>query len=1081
MSSSRRLRRIQGQLYGSTQDEGTTTLGESPKITQQQKVTAAIEKIEIKPPINKRRRVGKFASIANARRLEAGDVSHSNSSSQATTLSLDSGVSSSLMVSPQKKNLSSPASKTTFPIKQFPKAGCWLLKDSMKSGVGPSWPSPRNERSIRMQRGMVELGIDTGDGVTGYNGGDGAGKSKGEDESASSPHPSDKNAKINSSNIQEKKEVSSLVPTRSVRSLPSSYASDSDSSDDLLEFCQRAEANRKEKEEKEENCGSLRYLSSRTNSSKTPHNPIALAKRENERVISKGQRRKRTVYVRKDDSDATQSDADIWGDESDGDGSISSKESLKRKNENDEGGSRRRRNEGNAAASRRVQDNPWEEFDEAEIAKLKPDFFHPKKEPSALEPLQLPRPPKIADGPQTFDEIPPSINRYLYNYQREGVRFLHIMIVSGKGAILGDDMGLGKTVQVISLLAALLKKKGTGHDAKVVHDRRRKIGKELKKAQAERDILLLGGSPVKRMEKQTISKLSSISSPAAAPILVIVPASVRKNWQKEFETWGHFGVTVYGASKDDRDSLVEQCQSGFSEIMLIGNKMFSQQADFAKIKSVPWKLIIVDEFHDYKNLQTGGWKCLFEIKQICKCPIIGLSGTPMPNNHRELWNLVHLVQPDLLGEWKQFNEEIVRPMQNARAKGASAEVIQRGQEKQLYINELRKEFILQRKKNQLVELLNLTNKSEKVIFCELSNVQKVLYSHILSLPDFHSIKFSNTPCDCGINRPFFARYKQCKTKKERVAFQRKHVREVVKRKNCCYTFPKDSFNDVSVQPNAVIWKAQHEIDPSSKLGFVQCDNCPTCSLLPSLQKLHKVCSHPSLIQVEWQPDSSEDRSLWQKKVDFAKVALTDEILSVLPGGNIYRQDRIMDDHIALSGKMKALDFCLTRYSGRRDRVLIFSYSTSTLDFIEKYVKARGFSYLRLDGSTPTARREALIDKYQTDGSIFLFLISTKAGGLGINLTAANKVIVYDVSWNPSYDEQAQDRAYRIGQKRNVEVIRLVSRGTIEELMYARQLYKIHLSTLTLDGDSAAQPARMFNGVAGDKNRKVNRLTGTFVR
>lgn len=122
------------------------------------------------------------------------------------------------------------------------------------------------------------------------------------------------------------------------------------------------------------------------------------------------------------------------------------------------------------------------------------------------------------------------------------------------------------------------------------------------------------------------------------------------------------------------------------------------------------------------------------------------------------------------------------------------------------------------------------------------------------------------------------------------------------------------------------------------------------------------------------------------------------------------------------------------------------------------------------------------------------------------------MIVYDVSWNPSYDEQAQDRAYRIGQKRNVEVIRLVSRGTIEELMvsrspscyynhfivpcgtypisfytshtranplvflhnqYARQLYKIHLSTLTLGGDSGAQPARMFNGVAGDKNRKVS--------
>lgn len=82
----------------------------------------------------------------------------------------------------------------------------------------------------------------------------------------------------------------------------------------------------------------------------------------------------------------------------------------------------------------------------------------------------------------------------------------------------------------------------------------------------------------------------------------------------------------------------------------------------------------------------------------------------------------------------------------------------------------------------------------------------------------------------------------------------------------------------------------------------------------------------------------------------------------------------------------------------------------------------------------------MIKKFQNDDSIFIFLLSTKAGGLGINLTAANKVIVFYVNWNPSHDEQAQDRAFRIGQKKDVDVIRLVSRGTFEELMYARQVY-----------------------------------------
>lgn len=129
--------------------------------------------------------------------------------------------------------------------------------------------------------------------------------------------------------------------------------------------------------------------------------------------------------------------------------------------------------------------------------------------------------------------------------------------------------------------------------------------------------------------------------------------------------------------------------------------------------------------------------------------------------------------------------------------------------------------------------------------------------------------------------------------------------------------------------------------------------------------------------------------------------------------------------------------------------------------------------MRLDGSTQTKKRQSLIDKFQEDDEIFLFLISTKAGGMGLNLTAANKVIIFDVDWNPSLDEQAQDRAYRIGQERDVEVIRLISKGTIDELKYMRQLYKVHLKQQTLASDeyTTVEPARIFRGVDKDKHRK----------
>jgi len=376
---------------------------------------------------------------------------------------------------------------------------------------------------------------------------------------------------------------------------------------------------------------------------------------------------------------------------------------------------------------------------------------------------------------------------------------------------------------------------------------------------------------------------------------------------------------------------------------------------------------------------------------------------------------------------------------------------------------------------------SLTEKDEKVVFCELTDVQKEIYRNIMSLPDYFLLRMANTPCDCGVNKAFFVNYQSLKTKKERLEYQRRHKKEIVPRKDCCYKIPWNSLRgqpgEPDIDPKAAIWKAQHPNDEpcinaqSGKIG------CPTCILLPALQKLYKVSSHASLIQADKRPDkcdSESDRSKMEKKLAFAKVAITPEILERIPGMTYFREDNsIMDDHLRLSGKMQVLDSCLEIFNRRNDRALIFSHSTATLDMIQNYVMAKGYSFLRLDGSTITRRRQVLIDKFQRDKSIFLFLISTKAGGLGINLTAANKVIVYDVSWNPSYDEQAQDRAFRIGQKRDVEVIRLVSQGTVEELMYARQIYKVHLTKQSLgDGaiETGAQP-RIFRGVSGDKRRR----------
>ncbi len=102
-----------------------------------------------------------------------------------------------------------------------------------------------------------------------------------------------------------------------------------------------------------------------------------------------------------------------------------------------------------------------------------------------------------------------------------------------------------------------------------------------------------------------------------------------------------------------------------------------------------------------------------------------------------------------------------------------------------------------------------------------------------------------------------------------------------------------------------------------------------------------------------------------------------------------------------------------------DRVLVFTQFTMVLDVMEDYLKERDFSYLRLDGSTPVQERQYLIDQFNSDSKIFLFILSTKAGGLGINLTSANTVILHDMDFNPYNDKQAEDRCHRVGQTRFV--------------------------------------------------------------
>ena len=149
----------------------------------------------------------------------------------------------------------------------------------------------------------------------------------------------------------------------------------------------------------------------------------------------------------------------------------------------------------------------------------------------------------------------------------------------------------------------------------------------------------------------------------------------------------------------------------------------------------------------------------------------------------------------------------------------------------------------------------------------------------------------------------------------------------------------------------------------------------------------------------------------------------------------------IDELLEASAKLKVLSDLVDRLIGKGRRILIFSQSTKVLDIIERVLKEK-FKLQRIDGKTKEKDRQIRVDQFNEEASdIDIMLISTKAGGQGLTLTGADTCIVYDPSWNPAEDAQAVDRCYRIGQRKAVQVFRLITAGTVEEKRYEKQIHK----------------------------------------
>ncbi|KAB5574368.1 hypothetical protein DKX38_001562 [Salix brachista] len=170
------------------------------------------------------------------------------------------------------------------------------------------------------------------------------------------------------------------------------------------------------------------------------------------------------------------------------------------------------------------------------------------------------------------------------------------------------------------------------------------------------------------------------------------------------------------------------------------------------------------------------------------------------------------------------------------------------------------------------------------------------------------------------------------------------------------------------------------------------------------------------------------------------------------------------------GKLQELAILLRKLKSEGHRVLIFTQMTKMLDILEAFLNMYGYTYMRLDGSTQPEERQTLMQRFNTNPKIFIFILSTRSGGVGINLVGADTVIFYDSDWNPAMDQQAQDRCHRIGQTREVHIYRLISESTIEENILKKAKQKRALDDLVIQSGGynteffkKLDPMELFSG------------------
>ncbi len=428
--------------------------------------------------------------------------------------------------------------------------------------------------------------------------------------------------------------------------------------------------------------------------------------------------------------------------------------------------------------------------------------------------------------------------------------------------------------------------------------------------------------------------------------------------------------------------------------------------DSRYLKTTSWRYIVVDEGHRLKNSQC---RLIKELKLYTSANRLLLTGTPLQNNLDELWSLLNFLMPEIFDDVRVFRSWFNAKDMDANSEDEKKRIIQQERQGSILstLHQVLTPFLLRRVKADVD--LNIPPKKELLVYCPMTSVQE----------DFYTATVNKTIAELVGKIP----KKTNETEEEASTSKGRRPRRSAANFDYGLILDVDAQNETddvdkyldTLKKLEDERRRRYEVASAYKMSMESTEI--RVSTKNRIMDLRKCTNHPYLIE----HPLSEDGCFY----------LVDENL------------------VSKSGKMKVLDQMLTALLQRGHKVLIFSQMTRMLDLLGDYLGHKAISYSRLDGSMGFEDRQDNIDQFNESDDRNVFLLSTRAGGLGINLTAADTCIIFDSDWNPQQDLQAQDRCHRIGQTRPVVVYRLVTANTIDEKIVERAAAKRKLEKLVI--------------------------------